>query len=182
MTKKLNRSPILAIAVTLLLASLLLAPSRPALAQQGAFINPNDPDQQKELLRGLSGMYVTVEDLRADAERDGLRRSAIQTDVELRLRTHRIKVITREEAIATPSFQNLYILVNTGKVGDIYTYSINMSVIQLVTLWNGNTTFAPTWKTIGRIGMVGSSNLPTLREEVRDLVDQFINDYLAVNG
>ena len=40
---------------------------------------------------------------------------------------------------------------------------------------------APTWSAAGVIGTVGYQKLGSLREDVRDLTDQFINAYLAAN-
>jgi len=40
---------------------------------------------------------------------------------------------------------------------------------------------ATTWSATGIIGTVGSQKLGSVRDDVRDLTDQFINAYLAAN-
>lgn len=51
----------------------------------------------KESLKGLKGVNVLVDNLKPDIEKDGLKTSSIQTDVELKLRMAGIKVLTFEE-------------------------------------------------------------------------------------
>src|SRR2546430_1281063 len=58
---------------------------------------------QRETLKGLSGVGVLVENLRADVEAEGLRKADILTDVELRLRKNGIKVLTGTEQSKAPA-------------------------------------------------------------------------------
>src|ERR1051325_9720100 len=51
----------------------------------------------RELLRGLQGVYVEIESLDPDAEKDGLTKDRLQTDVELRLRQADIQVLTKKQ-------------------------------------------------------------------------------------
>ena len=50
--------------------------------------HPANPDQ-RESLRGLPGVQVLIEDIRPDAQADGLSQEAIRTAVELILRSKR---------------------------------------------------------------------------------------------
>jgi hypothetical protein len=57
------------------------------------------PRDEKEIMAGLEGVGVLVENVHAEAEKCGLTRQLLQTDTELRLRQHGITVFTDEEAM-----------------------------------------------------------------------------------
>ncbi len=61
-----------------------------------------DSESTRESLRGIPGVYVLIEHLNPDAESDGLTRTQLRTDVELKLRLAGIKVFTREERFLGP--------------------------------------------------------------------------------
>jgi hypothetical protein len=88
-------------------------------------------------LRGLKGVGVLVEKLPPEVEQEGLKRDQVQMEVESRLRTAGIKVLTKEEAFNTLGEPFLYINVNVNIAkteSDIYPYGIDMSLIQKVSL------------------------------------------------
>jgi hypothetical protein len=64
----------------------------------------------------------------------------------------------------------------------LVAYSISLELKQTVFLARDTTKkySASTWH-IGSVGTVGLSNITTIRESVKNDVDIFINDYLAVN-
>src|ERR671924_598657 len=64
---------------------------------------------QNSSLRGLPGVRVLLTDLNPDAERDGLIKSEVQMDVELRLRNAGIRVLTEEEWHKVPRAPMLYV-------------------------------------------------------------------------
>jgi hypothetical protein len=135
-------------------------------------------------LAGLTGVHVHVERMNPDAEKEGLSHSTLQTDVELRLRQAGIRVLSEEEAVAAPGLPWLYLQVTTlRKERGLYAYFIKVWVRQLVRLFRDPDigSVATTWETPGVIGVIGSKNLSTVREDVRDEIDQFINAYLAAN-
>ena len=147
---------------------------------------------ERESLAGLAGVYVLVEDMAPDVERNGLTRSTLQTDVEVKLRQAGIRVlgltdmVDTELAIALGS-PFLYLRVVAGRVDEfpLYAVSISLELSQQVML-NRKTTIgprilvAPTWRT-SWVGVVGTKMLHQVRESVRDQVDQFVNAYLAAN-
>ena len=51
----------------------------------------------KESLKGLKGVMVDVEEIESNMEKDGLKRSSIQTDVKKKLRKAGIKVLSKKE-------------------------------------------------------------------------------------
>ncbi len=145
-----------------------------------------DYPAERESLAGLTGVYVIVERVDPDAEQEGLDQSTLQTDVEVKLRQAGIRVLTKTEALVTPGAPNLHLMVDTMKLSGaalpIYAVSFHLELNQEVMLARKPTIalLAPTWSTSG-IGAAGTKALHRMRENVRDLVDRFINAYLAAN-
>jgi hypothetical protein len=135
-------------------------------------------------LRGLAGVEVLVEDLTPEAEADGLWKTAIQTDVELKLRQAGIKVLTQKQSLAAPGQPCLHILVTTLKDQGQYIHGVSVELKQAVGLERDPSIavfMATTWRGRGVLGTVGREKLQQVRSEVKDQVDQFINAYLSVN-
>ncbi len=143
-----------------------------------------DSDAERATLKGLGEVYVLVEELKPDAERDGLSRSQLQTDAEGRLRRAGIRLLKQEETLNTPGTPTLYIRVTTSKSdGGMYAFSIEVRFQQSVFLDREPTIFhfsAPTWET-STVGTVGADNLRTVMDIVRNAVDRFVNAYGSVN-
>ncbi|MFC1485468.1 hypothetical protein ACFL55_00395 [Candidatus Latescibacterota bacterium] len=139
-----------------------------------------------ESLRGLTGIYVLVENLQSEIIADGLNEEQIQTDVELKLRLAGIKVLTREEFLKESGHPHLYIIVNSikNKTG-LYSYSIIVSLDQSIYLQRNpeiDIFGATTWRSKYNISTVGEFYIDTsVRDAIKDRIDIFINDYLSVN-
>ena len=162
----------LSIGVIVVFVSGLLLAALPAAAQ----------DSEVRSLKGLPGMQVVVEGIPPDAERDGLYRSVLQTDVESQLKAAGITVLTEEQYQKHPAMPYLYVNVNTVRSDPgLYAYSINISFRQKAQLLSGEIGYGvSTWET-GSIGVVGASRLSQARESVKGSVDRFIKDWLTVN-
>ena len=139
----------------------------------------------KHTLKGIKGVGVLVDVLEPDIEKDGLHRSSIQTDVELKLRMAGIKVLTEEETSKEPGAPYVRVSVFTSIRADLelYVFTIHVALRQLVDLSRDPEIgcVVDTWSSGGSIGTVGSANVASLRDNVKDHVDGFINDYLAEN-
>jgi hypothetical protein len=135
--------------------------------------------------RGLTGVGVLVEKLPPEVEQEGLKRDQLQMEVESKLRTAGIKVLTKEEAFNTPGEPFLYININVNIAqteSEIYPYSVDLLLIQKVSLVRDPklASYAITWST-GGVGSIGKQILSQLRENVETMVDVFIKIYLAEN-
>ena len=158
--------------------ALLCAVVVPPLVSQG------DDETTRNTLADLKGVQVLVESIKDEVQRDGLRESQIQTDVELKLRQAGISVLTHEEWLSTAAAPYLYVNVQASKnSAGIYAFTVDVELRQRVTLIQNPSmrVLAPTWSATGIIGTVGSQKVGSVREYVRDLTDQFINAYLAAN-
>ena len=138
-----------------------------------------------ETLRGLTGVDVVVEDPQAgpEAERAGLTRSTLQSDIESQLREAGIRVLSDDEWQAAPDRPWLFVRVQTMRpAAGVYGYIISVDVMQRVRLARDPNidAVAMTWTT-GEIGSVGGDNVSRIRDSVQAQVDLFINAYWAVN-
>jgi hypothetical protein len=158
-----------------LMASLLLTAVSPSRA--------SDTVQDRETLRGLLGVEVLVEDLDDETKRAGFDVNTIQTDVELKLRLAGVKVLTKEESIKTPGSPYLYVNLNFIPANGFSVYQIEVDLKQSVLLDRDNAVRsygATTWST-SILGMAPRDTVSTIRRALSDLLDKFLNAYLAVN-
>ena len=146
-------------------------------------VGQGDDEYTRKTLAGLTGLYVSVQRIPDEMQRDGLDTTQILTDVELKLRQAGITVLTRQEWLSTEAFPYLYVNVQAHKTSNLYALSVDVELRQLVTLVHNPavSTLATTWSATGIIGTVGSQKLGSVRDDVRDLTDEFINAYLAAN-
>lgn len=144
--------------------------------------------QQRESLKNLPGVRVLVEGFRNHAEDAGFDKQTFQTDVELKLRLAGIKVA---EHLDWPW---LYVNVNAlhRERNRNSAYSISLELYQRVLLVSqvgsdpgkssegalvSSGTEATTWDR----GWLGVGGVDDVRTAVKNLIDTFINDWLAVN-
>ena len=137
-------------------------------------------------LKGIKGFGVLVESLCDDANIISLSKSTIETDVELRFRSHGIKVLTMEETHIQPGCPFFYVNINLIYIKGLNSvvYNIEGKFAQDVMLTRNNQPYpqAPTWHTGGILGIVDRQSARNIiRETVLDIVDKFINDYFSVN-
>ena len=112
-----------------------------------------------------------------------LRKEQIETIVELRLRLAGIKLLTREEfkkkEKINRAFFWVYIYIKEAYLGK-YKYDIEIKLRQFVSLLRDpNLKFlTSTWEETIRDN---SGNVRDIKEDIKDKIDEFINDYLSVN-
>jgi hypothetical protein len=139
--------------------------------------------EPQETLCGLKGVMVYMEDIDPDVEKHGLTKSLLKEQVESRLRHADIPVLSREEAYSMPGKPYLYLNLTTHNTGiELYSYSIRIEFNQDVSLIREPSirTNATTW-IANVVGIVGARNLPAVTEDVLQLTDNFVHDYVAAN-
>jgi hypothetical protein len=131
----------------------------------------------RRALQGLKGVYVSVEKLEADIERDGLTRTALEQDAISALRRGGIKVLTREEWMKEPGNPNLHLNANILKLRETgeYIYAISIALRENVYLTREAIEIpeASSWSKGGVIGITG--NLQKIRNSVKAEVEAFVN-------
>jgi len=134
-------------------------------------------EDRRENLRGLVGVRVLVEEVSPPAEREGLATSSLKTMVELQLRQAGIRI--------TRVGPYLYLNVNAvkGRVTGVYAVSVRLELNEMVRPNRDPSVkqFAVTWMALPVVGIIPARDLRVIRESVKDMVDEFINAYLAAN-
>lgn len=155
-----------------------------ALSSQGFAQDTRDTDG----LRGLAGVAVAVSNLTQEVERDGLLKAQLQTDVELGLRKAGIRVLTKDQWLIATGYPTLDVIVALYKSPspnfDVYAKSVNVVLRQNVVLSRKPSTIVrgATWESGIVVGVSNSEDLRKhTRQIVADLVDRFINAFLAAN-
>jgi len=134
----------------------------------------------RELLRGLDGFRLVVDRIRPDVERDGLFRSTLREDMELRLRMGGVKVLSEEEADKNPDAPCLYLYLDALKCSLGYVYKIRLSLMEPVKLVRNNAKVSATVLRIpDELGI--TSNLSEIRDAAGEFVDEFVKAWKAVN-
>lgn len=153
-------------------------PLSPAVAQT--------TDDERAALRGLEGVGVVIENVGEEARDAGLRQEAIRNDVELRLRSAGIPILEPARRFEVSGAPYLYVNVNAIGLEEIdhFVYNIEVALNEYVNLVRhpGMQLTAASWKVPDVLGVIHEDDLRDLREDIKDFVDQFANDYLAANS
>ena len=161
----------------------------------------------RDALRGEKYIAVEVANVNPDLERDGVMKQQLKTDTELRLRQIGIDVSKNFGPVLRIT---LTVLKGTGPVSNVYAYctevdfetsvfsasnilsvlippgtqkagesdvQVSGATVQALT----NSIFAGSLWHRGHVGIAGVQRVTMIREVVKDLVDEFLNDWLAVN-
>ena len=143
----------------------------------------SDAKYNRASLRGVEGVYLKVEGLTPQLEKDGLKETLIRRDVESELRTAGIKTLSKEKWSDMTGSPHLYVNINCLKLGESkeYIYSIRVAFRQNVyperepILILG----ATTWSVGGVIGI--THRIEKIRASLKSRVEEFIKAYLSVN-
>ena len=141
----------------------------------------------REGLQGLEGVYVVRGSTSEKMRNLGLTHGLIDTATELRLRAVHIRVLTHEEMIEemieTPGQPMLCVTTTFTTIQDGYCCSVEISVIAGATMIHNRDCdiYVKIWSE-GRLvtgPTEGAKN--AVKDAVLEIVDEFANDYLAVN-
>jgi hypothetical protein len=158
---------------------------------------------ERVVLKGEDYMAVGV-DLAAALQSDGVQSEQIMTDIQLRLRQAGVRVVDQEIG------PHLYVSIDAVKSGNgIYAYEViarfttlvvrasdfsellsvsapvppELPPISRAAVWRlrNSAVIATVWDQ-SIVGIAGAVRIrETIRDSVRDVVDRFLNDWLAVN-
>ena len=170
---------ILAVALTVVLSCIVIVSS-----------STDGLKPRQHALVGLKGVSVWVDELRTDKENYGLSKERLQIDVELKLRQNGIKVFSEREVLQSPGAPVLSISVMHQPVvykdlrkAPVCACSIHVQLIETMQLKRNPQIYcrASAWghSMINAIPTEGFAE--NVRTGLSDLIDGFLNDYLAAN-
>lgn len=134
--------------------------------------------QDRRNLKGIDSVFVVVEPLPNGASKLGLSEGIIQTDVEQKLRLAGLRVVTNQEGENLPGSPYLYVrLIATDPPEAV---AIDIGLNENATL-ERNGSFAPEVDTWEKIHVIANPSGQAVRDKIKDLADEFLNDWLAVN-
>lgn len=133
---------------------------------------------KRKSLKGMTGIYVVVEDLGSELKGTVTRRD-VQTRVEGQLLTANIRLLKEKEAAKLPGEPYLYVnLAALPLERKKFACRIDLEVHQHVALVHDpKGGHAITWEQ----GVLTTGGLQTIYQQLDELVFAFICDYLAIN-
>jgi hypothetical protein len=145
----------------------------------------SDSEIDRASLKGLTGVFVLVEDLNPAEEQAGLKTADIQSDAVQKLQAAGIPLLSKEQDIQTPGMPTLYISVSVASstATGLWPFSIDVNLEQQATLKRNPDIFVPTAITwhVGSLGAVDKSNIRSVRDRVSEQIAKFVNAYNKVN-
>ncbi len=138
--------------------------------------------QRRTILHGLQECAVTVENLGPEIERGGLTTKQLQTDTELKLRLAGIKVLSWEESLQAKGSPFFHLWVRVLKLqSGCYSCVITAELLEVV-FPERKPHYPIAASTCQMPSFMGfTCRLTDIRQWAKDIVDEFINDYLAAN-
>jgi hypothetical protein len=134
--------------------------------------------QDRRNLKGIDSVFVEVETLPNGASKLGLSEGTVQTDVEEKLRLAGLRVVTDREGENLPG--SPYLDVRLIATDPPEAAAIEISLNQNATL-ERNSAFAPEVETWDKIHVIANPSGQAVRDKIKDSVDEFLDDWLAVN-
>jgi hypothetical protein len=137
---------------------------------------------QRAGLQGVNAMKVVIEDLLPETADTGLTVEQLRADVELRLRKSGIRVVDESDAAAPWLYLQLPAFKN--KQFNFYAASVSLEFRRLGTFGTGKeqvSVLASVWSNSMLTVQPSRDFRTTARDIVAQIVDMFINDYLAAN-
>lgn len=142
-------------------------------------------ERAKESLRGVPGVRVFVSDFNNNSVNLGLSMEQLQTDVELRLRQSGIKVFSEKEIKEIVGYPMLtvYLMTMPSSIEGWRRVDIDLRFFQMaVTEIKPKTrVMATTWDSAIFHVAPEKEVVKKIRDNTRDEVDKFCNDFLSVN-
>ena len=131
-------------------------------------------------LRGLPGVGVEIRSTADAKSASGLSLDAVQTDVEIKLRLAGITIL-QGEGVTNRTAPLLLLVLNMFRdEHNHYSFDVTVQLHQRVTLSNGLKAVGITWSD-GYFGHVGPDYTRSIRDVIKDHIDEFINAWLTAN-
>lgn len=145
-----------------------------------------DTPNERITLVGLTGIHVVFDEIGEEGERHGVSRARLQPEVERRLRSAGVRVLTPTEALASVGRPTLHLRVNVFRIADaanFYVYSVDLALRQEVQLARDRAieSYAVTWSDNRVAGATRADGLTVVRDVLLKKVDEFVTAWRVSN-
>jgi len=148
-------------------------------------VQAEDAVSDKESLRGITLIGVTIGKISHTAKKIGMHRDSLRESIALKLRTEGIRVATPDELHADAATPYLQVTLFVSYSKPTYMYTVMVGLNEKVHLVRDPkiVSYAMPWWRIMRGEHVGT---PGIQQEVEDslrkLLKEFVDDYFSVNA
>ena len=138
----------------------------------------------KEALRGIKQIGVEIGQLSPHAEEMGINRTYLKKNIELKLRSDGITVVSPDELLATREIPYLLVTILLSCSKPTCTYVVMVGLNERVHLARDPTIISyaiPWWRIMKgeHIGKIGLSK--EVENTLQKLLNEFVSDYVASN-
>ena len=138
----------------------------------------------KESLRGIKCIGVTIGKISHTAKKMGINRDSLEKSIALKLQTEGICVATPDELHADSAIPYLQVIFFLSYSKPTYTYTVMLGLNEKVHLERDPNivSYAMPWWRIIRGENIGTTGLgKEVEDNVRKLLKEFVDDYFSVN-
>jgi hypothetical protein len=143
-----------------------------------------DTDAQRHTLAGLGGVHLQLELRGEDLAKFGLSDPEIRPEIESALAAAGLALLDVEASTKTPGVPWLFVEATVVRSQDAkeYAWAVRVQLQQRACLERSPTICESvgSWEAF-RMGSVGRRRTRTLRQDVNDVVNQFVTAYLVAN-
>ena len=144
----------------------------------------SDNNNTRQSFLGLKGLFISVEKIDPEVEKDGLDRDQLTEHLAQKLRQAGIDVLSKEMWFDEKGSPFLYVNANILKLKTTkeYVYSLRIALRQDVYSAREPLAIlgAATWDPGGIVGI--TTNLDKIRQAILKQVDRFIKTYHTINA
>lgn len=143
-----------------------------------------DSDAQRRTLAGLGGVHLQLELRGEDLVKFGLVETDVRPEIEAALAAAGLKLLDVEASTKTPGVPWLFVEATVVRSQDAkeYAWAVRVQLQQRACLERRSAVCESvgSWEAF-RMGSVGRRRTRTLRQDVNDVVNQFVTAYLVSN-
>ncbi len=143
-----------------------------------------DSDAQRRTLAGLGGVHLQLELRGEDLAKFGLAETDVRPEIESALAAAGLKLLDVEASTKTPGVPGLCVEATVVRSQDAkeYSWAVRVQLQQRACLQRSPTICESvgSWEAF-RMGSVGRRRTHTMRQDVNDVVNQFVAAYLVAN-
>ena len=148
------------------------------------YVNAEYVANDKEVLRGIENIGVVIEKLPRKAKKLGITKNNLRRDVELKLQSAGIAVITPDGLNADPEIPFLLVTIILGRSESTFIYAVLIGLNEKVHLKRDPKiiSYAMPWWRIIKQEHIGKKGMEReVRNTLEYLINEFIKDHRSVN-